>query len=64
MLQYHGVLPCMLGQFAEQLQPLAKKTNPQAWAMLLDDDFALSKAAKMPGQLRALRLIIRFLHFS
>ena len=61
VLQYHGVLAFMLGQFADQLQPLAKKkTNPQAWAMLLDDDFALSEVGRMPKQLSALRVVIRF----
>ena len=37
VLQYNGVLPYMLRQMAP-LQPLAEKTNQEAWATLLDDE--------------------------
>jgi len=36
VLQYHGVLPYLLRQM-EPLQPLAGKSNQEAWALLLDD---------------------------
>ena len=60
LLQYNGVLPYMMQQMAPG-QPLAAKTNQQAWALLLDDDVW---AAACPGRFgagaRALRRVIRF----
>ena len=37
VLQYNAVLPHMIAQMAPS-QPLADKTNQQAWTRLLDDD--------------------------
>ena len=59
-LQYNGVLPYMLQQM-EPSQPLAEKTNQEAWALLLDD---AEWEAACPKRLRAashvLSRLIRF----
>ena len=58
--QYESVLPHMINQMAPN-QPLAGKTNQQAWALLLDDTFW---EAACPSRLcvasRTLRRLIRF----
>ena len=60
VLQYNGVLPYMIEQLAPS-QPLAEKTNQQAWALLLDDEVW---EAACPNRLRVashtLGRLIRF----
>ena len=60
VLQYNGVLPYMLSQTAAG-QPLAEKTNPQAWALLLDDGFWEKACPKrFVAASGVLRRLIRF----
>jgi hypothetical protein len=60
ILQYNSVLPYMIEQM-EPSQPMAGKTNQQAWALLLDDEVW---EAACPNRLRAashvLGRLIRF----
>ena len=59
-LQYNGVLPYMLRNM-EPLQPLADRTNQEAWALLLDDKVWVEAC---PQRLRAtdgsIHQLIRF----
>ena len=60
ILQYNSVIAYMLEQM-RSLQPLAEKTNQQAWARLLDDAFweaACPKRLRVSS--RALCCLIRF----
>ena len=60
VLQYNGVLPHMINQMAPN-QPLAGKTNQQAWALLLDDAFWEAACPnRLRGASRALCRLIRF----
>jgi len=60
ILQYNGVVPYMLREMVEG-QPLAAKTNQQAWATLLDDEcFDAAQPRGLRAASGALRKLIRF----
>ena len=60
ILQYQSALPYMIEQM-QPLQPLAGKTNQEAWAILLDDaTWESACPARLRVSSRSLRMVIRF----